>query len=414
MTRHRSIRRKATGGVAGSAASAGTAVAGAALAGAALGVGTELRLKRREQPLTDRWRMVPVAQTSAATLGISFRPRQAEAFHLDPAGALDTLLDYPFDVIRLAAYWDRIEPHRGSFDTSELDWQVEAAEAAGKKIIICVGPVKCFGYPEYFVPDHVLDDRIPEHSLVSASTHPDLLEASTSFARRIVERYRDRRAVVAWQVEHDAVDPLGMEHSWRLAASFVRLEVDAVRSADPSRPVLLNGFLPTSSPVRLTQWWRTRPQGDSLTVASRLADVVGVDFYPRHALAGLGPWSAYLDGAGRPRQQRRWQQLAAWQHRAPDRQVLISEGQAEPWEAVTVPPSPDGAGMYSCLPEHVIENFNRAMRYSAGAGVHCMTYLFWGVEYWLLRRAAGDPRYLDAFARVLTEQLVVRPDHRNS
>ena len=103
-----------------------------------------------------------------------------------------------------------------------------------------------------------------------------------------MERYRDREAIVAWQVEHDAVDPLGMEHSWRLSATFVRQEVAAVRAADPTRPVMMNGFLPTSAPVRMQQWWRTRDQGDSLAVAQQLADIVGVDFYPRHALVAGG------------------------------------------------------------------------------------------------------------------------------
>jgi beta-galactosidase GanA len=382
----------------------GICVAGpVGIAAAALGVATEVRLKRRERPLTDHWQTAPVAPGPSTMLGISFRPRQAEAFDLEPTDALRALVDYPFEIIRLAAYWNRIEPQRGCFDFSEMDWQVDTAEAAGKKIIICLGPIKCFGYPEYFVPGHVLGHPIPEHRVVSAKTHPALLAAGTAFARQIVERYRDRHAVVAWQVEHEAVDPLGMEHSWRLSTSFVRAEVDVVRSVDPSRPVVLNGFLPTSTPVRLTQWWRTRYQGDSLTVAHRLADVIGVDFYARHALVSLGPWSAYLDGAGRPWQQRRWRRLAAWQSEGARRQVMITEGQAEPWEAVTVPPNPDNAGMYSCLPEDVIGNYNRAMRCSARAGVGCAAYLFWGAEYWLLRRAGGDSRYLDAFARVLTE-----------
>ena len=59
----------------------------------------------------------------------------------------------------------------------------------------------------------------------------------------------------------------------------------------------MNGFLPTSTPVRLQQWWRTRDQGDSLSVAQRLADIVGVDYYPRHALASAGPLTLYLDGS---------------------------------------------------------------------------------------------------------------------
>ena len=43
---------------------------------------------------------------------------------------------------------------------------------------------------------------------------------------------------------------------------------------------MMNGFLPTSTPVALQQWWRTRDQGDSLAVAQRLADIVGVRLLP--------------------------------------------------------------------------------------------------------------------------------------
>lgn len=392
-------RHRGTGiGVARSVGLAGSV----GLAASTLGLAREFRVKRRERLLTDHWQTIPITAPPGA-LGVSFRPRQAESFGLEPAEALRALLDYPFEVIRLAAYWNRTEPHPGGFDPAEIDWQVDAAEAAGKGIIICVGPVKAFGYPEYFVPEHVLDGRLPEHHLVSPDTHPTLLAAGTTFARRIVERYRHREAVLAWQVEHEAVDPLGMEHSWRLSESFVGAEVATVRSADPSRPVLLNGFLPTSTPVRLAQGWRTRDQGDSLAVAGRLADVIGVDFYPRHAVFSLGPWSAYLDGAARRPQQRRWRRLAAWQRADPRRRVMIAEGQAEPWEAVTVPPNPEDAAMYSCLPEDVIGNYNRAMRYAQAAGVTCEAYLFWGAEYWLARQAGGDARYLDAFARILSE-----------
>ena len=110
---------------------------------------------------------------------------------------------------------------------------------------------------------------------------------------RLVKRYKDRQGIVAWQLEHEAVDPLGMEHSWRLALSFVEEELAAVRQADPTRPILLNGFLPTSLPVRLSQWWRTRDQGDSLALAQRIADLVGIDYYPRHALMSVGYKTLY-------------------------------------------------------------------------------------------------------------------------
>jgi hypothetical protein len=333
-------------------------------------------------------------------LGISFRPLQAESLGLEPRAALASLLAYPFPLVRLAAYWDRMEPEPGRFDPSMLDWQIDAAERAGKKIIVCAGAVKAFGYPEFFVPPHHLGVPLREGSLVTPEAHRPLLDAAAAFITRVVRRYRDRPAVVAWQIEHEAVDPLGMEHSWRLSAGFAEREVAAARAADPARPIVMNGFLPTSLPVRLHQGWRTRDQGESLSVAQRLADVIGVDYYPRHALMRLGSRAVYLDGSGNRWQQRQRKQL---QRRASlsGQRLMIAEGQAEPWENVTTPPSPAGRGMYSCLPEHVIENYNQCVRASHEVPGGLWAYLFWGAEYWLLRQRDGDPRYLHAAARVL-------------
>lgn len=83
------------------------------------------------------------------------------------------------------------------------------------------------------------------------------------------------------------------------------------------------------------------------------------------------------------------------------RALMVSEGQAEPWEAVTVPPNPPGRAMYSCLPEHVVENYNQMIRCSRDAQVPLHSYLFWGAEYWMLRKQSGDSSYLDAFGRIL-------------
>ena len=366
--------------------------------GALAEAASQVRVARAARPLTNRWQQVPVQPRGQTRIGISFRPLQAEALGLDPMTTLAALLGYPFQLIRLGAYWNRIEGGPGCFDTGELDRQVDAAERAGKQIIVCVGPVKTFGYPEFFVPGHHLPGPLREGALVEPSAHLSLLDAGTAFAARIVERYRDRKAIVAWQVEHDAVDPLGMEHSWRLSAAFVRREVEAVRAADPTRPVMMNGFLPTSAPVRIQQWWRTRDQGDSLAIAQQLADIVGVDFYPRHALAALPGRTVYLAGSIRALRWRRG--LLRWAA-ASGRRLIIDEGQAEPWEAVTDPPSPRGRAMYSCLPEHVIENYSQCMRWSQQGPCALDAYLFWGAEYWMLRERQGDPRYLRAFARVL-------------
>ncbi len=361
---------------------------------------SEVRLRRASHPSTERWRERPVEPRGSAELGFSFRPPQVDALGLDADSTLRELLAMPFELVRLGAYWSRIEREPGAFDTSELDWQVDAAEAAGKRIILCAGPLKTFGYPEFFVPAHHLQPPLREGALVQPAARQSLLAAAIEFVTRIVERYNEREAIVAWQVEHEAVDPLGVEHSWRLAKSFVRQEVDAVRKADPTRPILMNGFLPTSSPVRLQQWWRTRDQGDSLAVAEEMADIVGIDYYPRHALFGMGGVTVYLEGESGSLNQARRRALFA-RARTNERRIMISEGQAEPWEAVTVPPNPRGQFMSSCPPERVIDNYNRCMGWAREDDFSLDAYLFWGAEYWVMRERSGDPRYMGAVMRIL-------------
>lgn len=360
---------------------------------------SEVRLKQAARPLTDAWQRLPIVACHSTLLGISFRSPQVDVLRLDARATLQTLLTYPFQLIRLGAYWNRMETEPGAFETGELDWQIDAAERAGKQIIVCVGPLKTFSYPEFFVPTHHLRQPFPEHTLIKPPAYPFLLAASIEFITRLVERYKHRQSIVAWQLEHEAVDPLGVEHSWRLAEAFVAEEAEALRKADPGRPIMLNGFLPTSLPVYFSQWWRTRDQGDSLAVAQRLADIVGIDYYPRHALVSVGSKTLYLDGSKSLWQQRRLKQLFTWT-RAHGQKLMVAEGQAEPWETVTTPPNPNRQGMYSCLPEQIITNYNTCMSWS-GSDISLYAYLFWGAEYWILRQQCADSSYMQAFARIL-------------
>src|SRR5258706_13528276 len=316
--------------------------AGGAMAAGWLAVPSRLepRLAKPERETDDSWQRLPIRPRGQTLLGFSFRPHQVKAFGLDAQATLKALLAHPFDLVRLPAYWNQIETEPGQFDTGDLDRQLEAVERAGKQVILGLGAVKNCGYPEFFAPDHQLGGPLPEGSLVRASTHAALLAGATSFIRRLVERYRDRTSIVAWQLEHEAVDPLGVEHSWRLGVDFVQRELDEIREADPSRPVMMNGFLPTSSLVRLSQWWRTRDQGDSLEVASRLADIVGIDYYPRHGLLAGGKRTPYLD-SGRLAWQTALTRNLLGDLRRKGKRLMVAEGQAEALEVVAVPPSPE-------------------------------------------------------------------------
>jgi hypothetical protein len=163
---------------------------------------------------------------------------------------------------------------------------------------------------------------------------------------------------------------------------------------------VLNGFLPTTLLAALFQWWRTRDQGDSLDVAQRLADIVGVDYYPRYGLVSLAGRTLYMDGSRLPWQVR-WRSQLTTQTAHQGRKLMITEGQAEPWETVTRPPSPQSFAMYSCLPEHLIDTYNQWLTPDSRGNRALYAYLFWGAEYWVRRQQSGDPRYLQAFAHIL-------------
>jgi hypothetical protein len=357
----------------------------------------EVRVARPVRPLDDTWQLLPVRPRGRTLLGLSFRPPQVDALGLDLRSSLEQLLTYPFQLVRLGAYWRRLETAPDQLDWGELDLQVDAAERAGKQVLLCVGAVKTFGYPEFFVPLARLARPIPEGTLVHAD-HP-LGRQAREFVAQVVERYCHRSSIVGWQIEHESVDTLGLEHSWRLAADFVEAEIAAVRQADPARrPILLNGFLPMSNLVAAQQWWRTRDQGDSLRFAVDHADIVGLDVYPRHGLLRLGPLNTYLDGGGG--RGPRWLRARLLERaRAAGRQVMISEGQAEPWETVVKPPDPRFGVPYSCSPADLIQTYNECLGWSPDL----YAYLFWGAEYWLLRARGGDTSYLRAFERVLEE-----------
>src|SRR6266487_5058193 len=127
----------------------------------------EVRLKQATQLLTDAWQHLPIEPRRSTLLGLSFRPPQVALLGLDARTTLQTLLTYPFHLIRLGAYWNRMEPEPGVFYPDELDWQIDAAEQAGKQIILCVGPLKTFSYPEFFVPAHRL--RQPSQNIPSSN-----------------------------------------------------------------------------------------------------------------------------------------------------------------------------------------------------------------------------------------------------
>jgi len=60
----------------------------------------EVRLKQATQPLTDAWQHLPIEPRRSTLLGVSYRSPQVAVLGLDARATLQTLLAYPFQLIR--------------------------------------------------------------------------------------------------------------------------------------------------------------------------------------------------------------------------------------------------------------------------------------------------------------------------
>lgn len=160
--------------------------------------------------------------------GVSFAHHHAESLELDwKETYLAILDDLKVDRMRIAAYWDRIEKEDGSYDWSDVDWQVEEAQKRDVDLILAFG-VKTPRWPECHIPEFYKNNKEEREN------------ALLVFEEVLLKRYKDYENIIYWQVENepflkffgdcpeDAVDP-----------NLVDKEIALVRKIDPSREIIV-------------------------------------------------------------------------------------------------------------------------------------------------------------------------------
>ncbi len=131
----------------------------------------------------DTARKTAVAYTSTVIdpdkFGVSFSIKQCRGFGVDPRRCLDWLLRQGWRRFRLMSYWNEHEKEQGTYDFSELDWQIAKVAKKGGVISLCLG-VKQPRWPEYHWPEWALKLSDEEKSA-----------ALFAFVEAVVERYKD-------------------------------------------------------------------------------------------------------------------------------------------------------------------------------------------------------------------------------
>lgn len=166
---------------------------------------------------------------SRIVYGMSFNTPYAEELGLDWRQTYDAILnDLGVRHLRLAAHWPMVEPAKDAYSFTELDYQMDKAEAAGADVILGVGR-RLPRWPECHVPEWAKGLSWDEQKA-------ELRDYITA----VVNRYQDRPNLIYWQVENEPYLRFFAEaECGPLDEDFLKEEIALVKQLDPHHPVLL-------------------------------------------------------------------------------------------------------------------------------------------------------------------------------
>src|SRR5215475_11158290 len=96
----------------------------------------------------------PSAQRTAMRIGVTFSQHEAVYRALPWKQAFQNVLEASPALVRLAAYWNEIEPVPGTYDFATLDWLLAQARQRDQQVVLSVG-MKAPRWPEYYLPSWV-------------------------------------------------------------------------------------------------------------------------------------------------------------------------------------------------------------------------------------------------------------------
>lgn len=283
--------------------------------------------------------------------GVSFSQKYAAELNLDWQETYLALLDdLQVKKLRLMAYWDLLEPMAGSYDFTDLDWQINEAESRGAQIILTIGH-RLPRWPECHWPNWT-------YTLNQSEREGQILQ----LLKTIIERYQNTSAIIAWQVENEPFLRI-FGQCPPPNNDFYKQEIKLVKLLD-ARPIIV------TESGELSTWFR----------AAGLADYVGASVYRitwnkhfGYLYYPLPPAYYYLKA-----------QLVKWL--TPAKDIFVSEMQMEPWLGLPVVWTSLSDQSHSMNLNRFIKNFNYVKR-SGLSPVY-----FWGGEwwYWLKEQGNGD------------------------
>jgi len=268
--------------------------------------------------------------------------------------------------IRLVAYWDEIEQKNGTYDFTNITWQLNEAQRRDINVILVVGR-KVPRYPECHEPSwwrNMTDKKAMDEELYQ-------------YIEDSVSSLKDYSAIKTWQVENEPFFPFG--DCEKISLETVKKEVEIVRGID-SRPILI----------------QDSGEGGIWFPSYNAGDYLGISMYRR---IWYNFWNVFF---GRfiyfeyP--------LSYWSYKIkaglvgiPYEKVIVTELQAEPW-GPAINSELSQSEKDKTMSKH---DFLTTITYAQKAGFKDL--YFWGAEWWLYEKNVNNNSYFWDTAKVVIE-----------
>lgn len=290
------------------------------------------------------------------TYGVSFSVLHANELKLDWKKVYVAILDdLNVKKLRLSAHWPMIEPTKGDFNWSEMDYQIQEAEKHNAEVILAVGR-RLPGWPECHEPTWA-------YTMSKEEKRAALLEYIT----QTINHYKNSKAIKYWQIENEPfLTRYATYHCENfLDLEFLQKEIALVKSLDPSRQIIV------TDSGEISLWYK----------AYKTGDVFGTTMY-------LYIWNHYFGPMRYPIPPAffRIKRSIVEQIYGP-KEALLIELSGEPW---LLEPIVD-TDIKVQLEQMNLERFNYILNFAQKSGFE--TQYLWGAEWWYYMKENNHPEF---------------------
>ncbi len=261
--------------------------------------------------------------------------------------------------LRLPVYWRDIQPNEDENVFDDYDWMINEAGKRNVKLILAIGR-KSPRWPECNEPkwtDGLDKEAVDERVL--------------NYIEKTVLKYKNIPNLYLWQVENEPFLVFG--ECPKLDVDFLDKEISLVRKLDPSHKIMI------TDSGELSVWVR----------AAKRADVFGTTMYKI-------VWNKYTGYFKYPLPPKFfWLKANIVRLFYPQKPIIVSELQAEPWGPKMIYETP----LEDQFKSMDFAQFNDNIKYARDVGFS-EAYL-WGVEWWYwLKTKQNHPEFWD-YAKTL-------------